>query len=163
MPNIARILKDEISRVARREAAKAVGAVRKPTVGLRRSAADLKRRIAALEKEVRALRNAVRRLGSEPTGAAREKTDTARITAKGMRSLQRRLRLTGQEFARLLGVTPQVIYSWGKASGPLRVRQKTRAAILAAREIGAREAQRRLDQRGAKRPGTPSPRRRAKR
>jgi DNA-binding transcriptional regulator YiaG len=164
MPNIARILKDEISRVARREAAKAVGAVRKPTVGLRRSAADLKRRIAALEKEVRALRNAVRRLGSEPTGAARERTDTARITAKGMRSLQRRLRLTGQEFARLLGVTPQVIYSWGKASGPLRVRQRTRAAILAAREIGAREAQRRLGPAGrSKKPGRRPATRRAKR
>jgi DNA-binding transcriptional regulator YiaG len=164
MPNIARILKDEISRVARREAAKAVGTVRRPTVGLRRSAADLRRRVAALEKEVRALRNTVRKLGSEQAGTVREKTDTARITAKGMRSLQRRLRVTGQEFARLLGVTPQVIYSWGKASGPLRVRQRTRAAILAAREIGAREAQRRLGPKGrSKKPGRRPATHRAKR
>lgn len=164
MPNIAKVLKDEISRVARREAAKAVGAIKKPAAGLRRSAADLKRRVAVLEKEVRALRSVVRKLGSEHPAAEREKTDTARITAKGMRSLQRRLRLTGQEFARLLGVTSQVIYSWGKATGPLRVRQKTRAAILAAREIGAREAKQRLGSAGrSKKPGRRPAKQRARR
>jgi len=161
MPNIARILKDEIARVARREAAKTAAAVKKPTAGLRRSTVDLKRRIAVLEREVRALKNAVQKTGSGRPAAAPEKTDTARITAKGMRSLQRRLRLTGQEFAKLLGVTPQVIYSWGKAVGPLRVRRKTRAAILAVREIGAREAHRMLDESGAakKRRRTPAKRR----
>jgi DNA-binding transcriptional regulator YiaG len=145
------------------EAAKAAAAVRKPTGGLRRSAADLKRRIAVLEREVRALRSAVQKGGTVRPTAPKEKEDASRITAKGMRSLQRRLRLTGQEFARLLGVTPQVIYSWGKATGPLRVRRKTRAAILAAREIGAREARRRLaPAERAKKPGRRPARPRAK-
>jgi len=163
MPNIARILKDEIARVARREAAKVAAAVRKPTGGLRRSTADLKRRIAVLEREVRSLRSVVQKAGSGHPAAAREKEDTSRITAKGMRSLQRRLRLTGQEFARLLGVTPQVIYSWGKATGPLRVRRRTRAAILAARGIGAREARRRLDAaERSKKPGRRPAKRRAR-
>jgi len=164
MPNIVKVLKDEISRVARREAKKAVGAVKKPTGGLRRTAADLKRRVALLEREVRALRNAVQRLPGERSAVAREKADTARITAKGMRSLRRRLRLSGQEFARLLGITAQVVYGWEKVTGPLKVRRTTRAAILAAREIGAREARRRLDQqKGAKKPGRRSARRRTRR
>lgn len=146
MPNIARILKDEISRIARREASAAVGPVRKPTRTLRRTAADLKRKIAELEHEVRALQKRVAGLAPGRPAAAREGGSKARITAKGMRSLRRRLRLTGQDFARLLGVTGQVVYGWGKASGPLRVRERTRAAILTVRGIGAREARRRLDE-----------------
>lgn len=50
MPNIAKILKDEISRIARKEAKQAVAPFRKPTAGARRTFADLKRRMAALEK-----------------------------------------------------------------------------------------------------------------
>ena len=146
MPNIAKILKDEISRIARREAGNAVAPVRKPARGLRRAVADLKKRVSRLEREVRSLQRAVADLGKAHRPAVPEEAVKARITAKGMRSLRRRLRLTGQDFARLLGVTGQVVYAWEKASGPLRVREKTRASILAVRDIGAREARRRLEE-----------------
>ncbi|HVN33063.1 MAG TPA: hypothetical protein VMT45_13865 [Thermoanaerobaculaceae bacterium] len=146
MPNFARILKDEISRIARREAGAAVDPVRKPTRALRRTAADLRRKLGELEREVRALRKAVAALSAAAPSAAPTGAQKIRITAKGVRSLRRRLRLNGQEFARLLGVTGQVVYGWEKASGPLRVRERTRAAILAARELGARGARRRLEE-----------------
>ncbi len=145
MPNIARILKDEISRIARREANAAVGPVRKPARALRRTASDLRRTIARLEREVRVLQKKVAALAPGRPSVPVTEGPRARITAKGVRSLRRRLGLSGQDFARLLGVTGQVVYGWEKASGALRVRQRTRAAILAAREIGAREARRRLD------------------
>ena len=144
MPNIAKVLKDEFSRVARRETKKALTTVSKPAAGLRRTTADLKRRVAQLEKELRSLRKSIDGVAAVRQAAASETTEKARITAKGMRSLRRRLRLTGQEFARLLGITPQVVYGWDKASGPLRVRGTTRAAILAVRGIGAREARKKL-------------------
>lgn len=144
MPNIAKVLKDEFSRVARRETKRALTSVSKPAAGLRRTAADLKRRVAQLEKELRSLRKTIDGVAAARPAAASEATDKARITAKGMRSLRRRLRLTGQEFAKLLGITPQVVYGWDKATGPLRVRSTTRAAILAVRGIGAREARKRL-------------------
>jgi len=153
MPNIAKVLKDEISRIARRETNKALTPIRKPALGLRRTTTDLKRRVAQLEKELRSLRKTLDDLATAHSAAVPETTDTARITATGMRSLRRRLRLTGQEFARLLGITPQVVYSWDKASGPLRMRGTTRAAILAVRGIGAREARRRLEEiKGTKKP-----------
>ena len=80
--------------------------------------------------------------------------------AKGMRSLRRRLGVSGQDFARLLGVTAQVVYVWDKASGRLRVRRTTRAAILAIRGIGAPEAGRRLEgTKGMKKAGKTTPRR----
>jgi DNA-binding transcriptional regulator YiaG len=146
MPNFAKVLKDETARIARREANSAVGPAAKAARGLKHTAAQLKRRVAELEKEVRALQKTVGSLNKAQPAAAGAPAEKARITAKGMRSLRRRLRLTGQDFATLLGITPQVVYNWEKANGPLRVRQRTRTAILAVREIGARDARRRLDQ-----------------
>jgi hypothetical protein len=146
MPNIAKVLKDETARIARREANSAVGPAAKAARGLKHTAAQLKRRVASLEKEVRSLQRTLGGLAKAHPPAAGAPAEKARITAKGMRSLRRRLRLTGQDFAKLLGITPQVVYNWEKTNGPLRVRQRTRDAILAVREIGAREARRRLDQ-----------------
>jgi DNA-binding transcriptional regulator YiaG len=144
MPNIAKVLKDEISRIARREANNAVAPARKPTAGLKRSAADLKRKVAELEKEVRSIRKIMAGIRPAVAPTTEAVAARARLTAKGVRSLRRKLRLTGQEFARLVGVTGQAVYAWEKGDGPLKVRAKTRAAILAIRSIGAREAKRRL-------------------
>jgi len=161
MLNIAKVLKDEVSRIARRETNKALASASRPAAGLRHTTADLKRRVAQLEREVRSLRKTIDGLTKAHPPAAPEATGRARITAKGMRSLRRRLRLSGQEFARLLGVTPQVVYLWEKANGPLRVRQTTRAGILAVRDIGAREARRKLEEmKSPKRPGKTAPGRR---
>ncbi len=145
MPNIAKVLKDEIARIARREAKAAVNPVKKPARGLRKTAADLRTKVASLEKEVKALQRALSGLTKAQPAAAAVIADKARITAKGVRSLRRRLRLSGQEFAKLLGITPQMVYHWDKAKGPLKVRAKTRAAILAIRDIGSREARRLLE------------------
>ncbi len=143
MPNIAKVLKDEMARIARREANTIVAPARKPAAGLKRTAAELRRKVAGLEKEVRALRKAV--AGLRPSAPAAEAVaGKARLTAKGMRSLRRKLRLSGQEFAQLVGVTGQAVYAWEKGDGPLKVRTRTRAAIVAIRGIGAREAKRRL-------------------
>ncbi len=143
MPNIAKVLKDEMARIARREANNIVAPARKPAAGLKRTAAELRRKVAGLEKEVRALRKAVAGIRSAAP-AAEAVAEKARLSAKGMRSLRRRLRLSGQEFAQLVGVTGQAVYAWEKGEGPLKVRAKTRAAIIAVRGIGAREAKRRL-------------------
>src|SRR5664280_904894 len=59
MPNIAKVLKDEMARIARREANTVVAPARKPAAGLKRTAADLKRKVATLEKEVRSLQRTV--------------------------------------------------------------------------------------------------------
>ncbi len=164
MPNIAKVLKDEIARIARKETKAALTPLRKPARSARRAAADLKRKIADLEKEIRALQKRVAGLAGAGLAAAAEGAGKARITAKGVRSLRRRLRLTGQDFAKLLDITPQMVYLWEKATGPLKVRQKTRAAILGIRGIGAREARRRLvEMKHSKRPRKAAALRRKKR
>jgi DNA-binding transcriptional regulator YiaG len=144
MPNIAKVLKEEISRLARKEAKAAAAPFRKPVVRFRKAAANLKRRVAALEKEAKRLQGLLKKRAEGALAVAPETVGKARITAKGMRSLRKKLRLTGLKFAKLLGVTGQAVYNWERRSGSLKVREKTRAAILAVRDFGAREARQQL-------------------
>ena len=134
--------KQEVIRLARKEAKAAVTPVRKPSGANRKALADLKRRVATLEKECRRLGSLVSKVPvpqAEPAEGQK-----ARITAKGMRSLRRKLGLTGADFAKLLGVSVMAVYQWERKNGPLRVREATRTAILAVRDLGAREAKERL-------------------
>ena len=55
MPNIAALLKDEISRLSRKEIRRQMGPMRKASAAHRRHIAALKREIARLEKSVAAL------------------------------------------------------------------------------------------------------------
>ena len=150
MPNIARVFKDEIARISRHEAKQAVAPFRKPTSVARRTFADLKRRLAALEKSDKLLRAEMAKITAALPQPKPDATEKARITGKGMRSLQKRLRLAGSEFAKLLGVTGQVVYKWGKANGPLGIRPTTKASILAIRDLTATEAKSRLAEMPAK-------------
>ena len=142
MPNVMSVLKAEITRLAKKEAKAAVDPVRKPSIGARKTLADLKQRVAALEKQVKGL-NAVLAKVPQPEPVA-PVTDKARITAKGMRSLRKKLRLTREQFAKLMGVTSHGVYLWEHKNGPLRVRETTRKAILAIRDLGAKEAKQKL-------------------
>ena len=142
MSTFAKSFKDEVIRLARKEAKAAVAPIRKPSGANRSALADLKRRVASLEKETRRLAALLAKVPQPVVApAAGEK---ARITGKGMRSLRRHLRLSAAQFGRLLGITAHGVYLWERKNGPLRVRQTTRAAILSIRTLGAREAKARL-------------------
>ena len=142
MSTFASSFKAEVIRLARKEAKVAVTPVRKPNVAARKAIADLKRRVALLEKECRRLGGLLAKV--PPPQAEPVAGQKARITGKGMRSLRRKLRLTREQFAKLVGITASGVYLWEKRNGPLRVREATRTAILAIRNLGAREAQERL-------------------
>ena len=145
MPNIAKVLKEEISRISRKEAKALVAPVRKPTVKMRKSVADLKRRMAALERAHKRLQVLMQKMAvAQPAASAPAQAPRARITAKGMRSLRRKIRFTRTEFATLIGVTDQAVGLWEKREGALRLRESTRSAILSVRGLGAREARQRL-------------------
>ena len=141
MSTFASSFKQEVIRLARKEAKAAVAPVRKPSVAARSAIADLKRRVAALERDNRRLGALVAKIPQPQVESAKAK---GWITGKGMRSFRKKLRLTGQEFAKLLGVSMMTVYQWERKNGALRVRDTTRAAILAVRGLGAREAKARL-------------------
>ncbi len=142
MPNVLAALKAEISRIARKEAKQAVAPFRKPTTVARHVLADLKRRVAALEKDNTRLGTLLAKAPQQPASEAAEapSTEKALISGKDVRSLRQKLGLSHQEFATLLGVGHNITYKWESKPGMLKLRDNTRAALMSARQLGAREA-----------------------
>ena len=146
MPNIARVLKEEIARIGRKEASAAVTPLRKRVIKLERSSADLKKRSALLEKENKQLQGQLNRmLPSQPAAPDPTEAAKARFASKGIKALRSKLRLSQAQFAALIGVSDQAVYNWEKKQGALKLRPSTKAAILAVRGIGAQEARKRLE------------------
>ena len=145
MPNIAKVLKEEIARISRHEAKIAVTPIRKPSMRLRKDVASLKARVAALEKENRALQALLTKIQVAQPQPASETVEKGWISGKGIKSLRKRLGLTQGELGRLVGVSNTAVVLWEKKSGMLKLRDKTKAAVFAIRGLGAREAKARLD------------------
>ncbi len=148
MPNIANMLKAEISRVSRKEIKSAVEPVRKAATKLRSDVAELKRQVAVLEKENMRLRVALAKgEGTESQPAVEPAGESAKgwISGKGVRSLRKRLKLSQAEFGKLVGVSANTVTNWEGKPGVLKPREAPRAVLLAIRGIGIKEARRRLE------------------
>ena len=125
MPKLATVLKDEITRLARKEVRAESLPMRKAAVQSRTDINALKRRVAALEKQVASLSKA----------ATIKKTETAsdpatiRFSAKGFGTLRRRLGLSAAEMGFLLNASDQSIYKWERGVRP-RPNQMPKIATL---------------------------------
>ncbi len=149
MPNLAAVLRDEVTRLARKEARSQTESLKKASAQYRRDIAALKRQVAKLERQVSLLEGLVLKKPQVPPisdGAAR-----VRFTARGLRLQRQRLGLSAASYAQLVGVSPQSIYNWEQ--GITRPRKEQVAALVALRGIGKREAQARLRQLAKRKPG----------
>ncbi|MCE9615822.1 MAG: helix-turn-helix domain-containing protein [Lentisphaerae bacterium] len=144
MPNVAVILKAEITRLARKEVRSATGPLRAACVALKRRAAAQGREIAALVKEVRRLRSSTSQSGTAPVASAANETQSARVTSAMVKRVRARLGISQAELGRLVGVSQIAVYMWERKGGRLQLRNATRAAFVGIRKLGKREAQRRL-------------------
>lgn len=140
MPNIATLLKNEISRVARKEQRGESLALKKSVSAHRAEIAALKRRILALEQQMRRLSKAGGKAKPEPLDVA--PAGNTRFSAKGLTSQRRRLGLSAAECGLLLGTSAQSVYNW--EAGEIRPRARHLAAIAALRTLGKKEAAARL-------------------
>jgi DNA-binding transcriptional regulator YiaG len=142
MANIASILKEEVSRLARKEIRGQTAALRRASARYRKDIADMKRQVAELQRTVTRLEEQVR------GGVASEATDAdaagARFTAKGLRSQRKRLGLSAADYGKLVGVTGQTVYSWERQTS--RPRKQQVATLASLRTLGKREARARLEQ-----------------
>jgi len=141
MPNIATVLKDEISRLARKEMRSGTEALRKASAQYRRDVADLKRQVTELNKQVAFLaRQEQKRLAKPvPESVAEGK----RFSPRGLKSHRTKLGLSAADYGTLVGVTGQTIYNW--ESGTSKPREQQLAALVAVRGLGKREALKRLE------------------
>ena len=147
MPNIAKVLREEISRIARKESKSAVTPLRKISAKLRPDIANLKNRVAELEKEVKRLSVMVINLASvQPAPAEATEAGRAWISGNGVKSLRKKLGLSQGEFGKLTGVSTGAVTVWESKTGMLKLRDATKKSIMAVRGVGKVEARKRLDE-----------------
>src|SRR4249919_1199199 len=139
MANLGAMLKEEITRLSRKEVRKLVEPVRKAAASHRSDIAALKRQVALLQRQLKSLGRVGAKTETPSTGAA-----PTRFVAKGLPSLRNRLGLSQGDFGKLAGVSTQSIYNWEHGKS---VPRKAQLAVLAGlRGLGKREAQERLQQ-----------------
>jgi len=145
MPNIGALLKEEIRRLAKKEARSLMASLRKDNAKLKRTAAEHKRRLAVLERDNRRLVAEADVRLAEGVKARPEEVAQARIGPSRIRALRKRLRLSQAELGQLLGVTGNTVFNWENKAGKLKLRDKAKAAIVAARKLSAKEARRKIE------------------
>jgi DNA-binding transcriptional regulator YiaG len=142
MPNLQAVLRQEIQRLARREVRAELEATKKAVARYRREIADLKRSRDDLERRVQFLES--RETDRLKAGPRKKKPPQGtRFSASALRSRRERLGLSRDDYARLVGVSASTIYNW--ESGTTRPGEEHLAALVALRDVGKREAQKRLE------------------
>jgi DNA-binding transcriptional regulator YiaG len=144
MPNVASVLKEEISRLSRKETRSATASLVKSNAALRGSVAAMKKELASLKAEQKRLSSALSKLAK--TAGVEAPQDEFHMTSRGVRSLRKRLRLTQAEFATLVGVSTQSVFLWENRGGRLPLRGGNEAALRDVQGIDAAEAKNRLSE-----------------
>lgn len=178
MATLANALKEEISRLARKE-------VRQQTAGTVKSVAQLERDVAALKSQVQDLRHtpsaprtpdasgqtvgkktagkktaskkapAKRQNGAEKAADAKPAAGTrsarAQFSPDALKVHRGRLELSADNYGKLIGVSGLSIYNW--EGGKAKPRESSIAALASIKGIGKREAARRLEALAAEKAG----------
>lgn len=156
MSELGAVLKNEITRLARKEIRTQVEPLKKANSAYRRDIAELKRQIAQLARQAKVT---VRSTRAAPAAETDGESTNTRFVAKGLRSLRTRLGLSAGDFGTLAGVSGQSIYNW--ESGKAVPRKSQLASLAALRSLGKREAAARLEAAGAGAPKKATRRRKA--
>lgn len=148
MPNIAKIIQQEIQRIAKKEIKAAMTGLQKNLAALRKALAEQKRVITRLEKENRRLMRDLKKRApakDKAEGDTSKQADRARVTGKMVRAQREKLGLSQAEFAKLVGVSSLTVYKWEHKEGRLTFRGDAKGKLVALRTMGKREARKRLE------------------
>lgn len=155
MANLAQALKDEITRLARKEVRQHLATPKKLQAQHRRDIAELKRQIADLERRLVYLeKQEKRRIDQGPAvvekiiiqegdAEAVDGRTAPRFQARGLRSHREKLGLSAADYGALVGVSGLTVYNWEKEKS--KPRQAQIAKLVEVRQLGKREALRRLE------------------
>jgi DNA-binding transcriptional regulator YiaG len=107
--NLTSVLKEEITRLARKEIKSETEALKKAASQYRSEIVDLKRRTVSLEKQLS-------KLGKEVSRNTPPKADVdpskIRFVASGFKSMREKLGITAKEMSVLLDISAPTIYNW---------------------------------------------------
>lgn len=144
MPNIGSLLREEISRLARKELRTQVETLRKASTQYRHTIAALRRQVSTLERQVASLEKKAGNAPAAQSSTGNGDAQQVRFVAKGLRSQRERLGLSAADYGKLVGVSAQSVYNWEHETA--RPRGKQLAMIAALRGVGKRQALARLEQ-----------------
>lgn len=140
MPNVAQTLKQEISRIARKEVREDLAALRKSVTAHRSEIALLKRTVKELGTQLRSAQKAV--MHAAP--AVVEQKDAERpgrkrsFNADRLKAKRQALGMSQAQMARLLGISSLSLWKW--ESGQVTPRASMLERYFAAMSMGKREA-----------------------
>jgi DNA-binding transcriptional regulator YiaG len=136
-----------MARLARKELKAELQPLRKAVTAHRAALAKLRKELASVERELHRTRRRDGRAAPATASDAGEGETNHRFSAKGLLSHRKKLGLSREQYATLVGVSAQSIYKWERAEA--RPRQAQLEALVKARAMGKREANARLEAAGA--------------
>ncbi|MEM8875818.1 MAG: helix-turn-helix domain-containing protein [Planctomycetota bacterium] len=142
MPNLNKVLGDEIRRLARKEARAELASTQKSLRDARRQLTSLRRQVHEQRREIKAL---ARQLKPSRAAPEPEETDAPRprFSADWVAKHRAKLGLSAADYGKLVEVSPLTIYNWEKGASTPREEPLRRWARV--RKLGKREALRRLE------------------
>ena len=145
MGKMEEVLKSEIGRLARKELKATVDPLTKEVRDLKRTVARLARVVSALEKSASQGRR--RSLaGKGQLEASVDEVKAARLSARVIRNLRKKLGVSQEKMAVLVDVSPASVAFWEQ--GRARPRGANKAALVALRKLGRRDVKRILTEKG---------------
>jgi DNA-binding transcriptional regulator YiaG len=149
MPDFARSIKEEISRLAKKEVRKAAAPLHARIRSLVKTVSGQEKKIARLEKVATRQEKVLLKSAPVPEAARPEEVKKARISPRLVKTQRKRLKLNQADFARLLSVSVAAVRSWEQ--GRALPKEGTMATFVAVRKLKPKEAWDRLGIAGPKR------------
>ncbi len=132
MSNFAQQLKNEISRIAKKEVRTETQALKKASTAYRGEIAALKRRIADLESQVKKQGKSASRTNVAESPSEVQKIGL-RFRVEGFANLRKKLAISAADMGKLLGVSAQSVYHW--ETGKTKPRANQLIAISVVRKM----------------------------
>jgi len=142
MPNVAQVLREEITRLARKEVRTECDPLRKQVRTLRQTVKGQQETIAKLEKALGKMAT----LSTDTSAslyAPEEEETRARVTSASIKRHRNRLKLSQAELGTLLDVSTNTIVRW--EAGTSKPRVQHRAALIKMRDLGRRDVTKMLE------------------
>lgn len=134
-PSLAATLRAEIRRQSQQDAKKAQKRLRKlqkQVTEMRRQAQGHAKLLQGMRRRLSGLRSGLRQAAPAAAGRGRQ------VSPQGIRGVRDRLRMTREQFAKLVGVSPGSIFGW--ESGRTLPRRGSLARLRELRTVGAKAA-----------------------
>ncbi len=142
MPDFAKAIKEEITRLAKKEVKKAAGPLNARIRSLQKTVSGQEKEIARLARTVARQDRELRQAAPVPEAAPPEEVKKARISPRLVKTQRKRLKLNQADFARLLNVSVAAVRSWEQ--GRAMPKEETMATFVAVRKLKPGEAWERL-------------------